>query len=51
MIGFFVAIKNEEREIFSLFVKCPSQSINVFTLKVNHAKLFRFFNSSNEKKW
>ena len=43
--------KNEEREIFSLSVKCPSQSINVFAFIVNHEKLLRFFNSSNEKKW
>ena len=51
MTGFFIATKNEEREILSLFVKYPSQSIKVFVLRVNHAKLFRFFNSSNEKKW
>jgi hypothetical protein len=50
MTGLFNATKNEERENFSLSVKFPSQSIKVFVLRVNHAKLFRFFNSSNEKK-
>lgn len=51
MIGVFVAIKNEERENFSLSVKFPSQSIKVLVPRANHAKLFRSFNSSNEKKW
>jgi hypothetical protein len=51
MIGFFTAKKNEERENFSLSAKFQSQSINVFDFIVNHEKLLRFFNSSNEKKW
>ena len=50
MTGLFDATKSEEREIFSLSVNFPSQSIKVLVLRVNHAKLFRFFNSSSEKK-
>lgn len=51
VIGVFVATKNEEREIFSLSVNSPFQSINVFIFNVNHEKVAKFSNSFNEKKW
>lgn len=43
--------KKEERDVFSLLVNFPSQSMNVFAFKVNHEKVDRFSNSLNEKKW
>lgn len=51
MIGVFFATKNEERDIFSLSVKFPSQSMNVFIFRVNHENVARFSNSFREKKW
>ena len=51
IIGVFVATKNEEREVFSLLVNSPFQSMNVFIFNVNHENLAKFSNSFNEKKW
>jgi len=51
MIGVFVATKNEEREILSLYVKFVSWSTNTFNFVFNHEKSDKLCNSFNEKKW